>query len=280
VGVGPWGSLLARKLTGAGALVAWYVRNSGPDVEGLGQRVTIDSLWQPGRVDGIVIAAPPEITLQLARQAAAAGMAVLATKPLQLPAPVQITAPFFVDYVRLWAKGYTQLKALVAGHAIEKIQIEFFGPGPWRTFSSLDDFGSHALAFVHDLLGSQQVLTDLQASPVRHFERNATLHAVKARVGDTDLALEVGNGAEFRRLRLLVVAKGLGSVVYEEAAPNGTLMLNGEMILSEPQDPLAAMSAQFIEHAAQGLVDERFVNLSVAVTRSLAHIHQAEALVE
>jgi hypothetical protein len=279
VGVGPWGSLLARKLTGAGALITSYVRHSGPDVDGFGQRVTIDSLWQPGTVDGIVIAAPPQITLQLARQAAAAGMAVLATKPLQLPAPVQITAPFFVDYVRLWSKGYEQLKARVAGQAIQKIEIEFFGPGPWRAFSSLDDFGSHALAFVHDLLGSQQVLTDLQASPVRHFERNATLHAVKARAGHADIAIEVGNGAEFRRMRLVVVADGVGTVAYEELAPNGVLSVNGVTMLDEPQDPLAAMSAQFIEHARRGLADERFVQLSVAVTRSLAAIHQAEACV-
>jgi len=264
VGVGPWGSLLARKLTGAGALITSYVRHSGPDVDGFGQRVTIDSLWQPGTVDGIVIAAPPEITLQLARQAAAAGMAVLATKPLQLPAPVQITAPFFVDYVRLWSKGYEQLKARVAGHAIQKIEIEFFGPGPWRAFSSLDDFGSHALAFVHDLLGSQQVLTDLK---------------VKARAGHADIAIEVGNGAEFRRMRLVVVADGVGTVAYEELAPNGVLSVNGVTMLDEPQDPLAAMSAQFIEHARRGLADERFVQLSVAVTRSLAAIHQAEACV-
>lgn len=276
VGVGPWGSLLARKLTGAGALIASYVRHSGPDVDGFGQRVTLDKLWSPGFVDGLVIATPPDITLQLAQQAAAAGMAVLATKPLQLTAPIQITAPFFVDYVRLWSKCYAQLKARVAGHAIRQIHIEFYGPGPWRAFSSLDDFGSHALAFVHDLLGSQQVLNDVQASPVRHFERNATLHAATARVGDTRIALEVGNGAEFRRLRLVVEAEGVGTVVYEELGPNGAVSVNGEMILNEPQDPLATMSAQFIEHARQGLADDRFVRLSVAVTRSLGLIHQAE----
>ncbi len=277
VGVGPWGSLMARKMTGAGALVTCYVRQGGPDIEGLGQRVSTDSLWQPGLVDGIVIAAPPAVTLALAQMAASEGKAALATKPLQLTDPLKITAPLLVDYVRLWAQGYRQLKSMVVGHVIARIEVEFYGPGPLRAFSSLDDYGPQALAFVHDLLGTERSLSEVRASPVRRFDSGATLHAAQARVGATTIELQVGNGAPSRRMRLLVVVEGGGTVIYEESAPNGILSLNGEVILDEAQDPLADMATQFINDTRRCVVDDRFVRLSVAVTRSLASIHQAES---
>jgi hypothetical protein len=277
VGVGPWGSLLARKFTGAGALVVCYARQGGPDVEGVGERVSTDSLWEPGLVDGLVIAAPPSVTLALAQTAAVQGKAVLATKPLQLAEPLKISAPFLVDYVRLWAKGYRRLKSLVAGHAIARIEVQFCGSGPLRAFSSLDDYGPQALAFVHDLLGTDQSLGEVRASPVRRFGSGATLHAAQARVGATSIELQVGNGAPSRRMRLLVVVDGGGTLVYEEAAPNGILSLNGEVILDEAQDPLADMATQFINDTRRRVVDDRFVRLSVAVTRSLASIRRAES---
>jgi hypothetical protein len=276
VGVGPWGSLLARKFRGAGALVVCYSRQAGPDVQGLGQRVSTDSLWEPGLVDGIVIAAPPAVTLELAQMAAVEGKAVLATKPLQLTAPLKISAPFLVDYVRLWAKGYQQLRTLVAGHAIARIEVEFYGSGPFRAFSSLDDYGPQALAFVHDLLGTEQPLSEIQASPVRRFHSGATLHGAQGRLGNTTIKLQVGNGAPARRMSLLVVTERGSKVVYEEAGPNGILSVDGEVMLNEAQDPLTDMATQLIHDTQGGVVNDRFMHLSVAVTHSLTHIHQAE----
>jgi hypothetical protein len=78
-------------------------------------------------------------------------------------------------------------------------------------------------------------------------------------------------------MRLLVVVDGGGTLVYEEAAPNGILSLNGEVILDEAQDPLADMATQFINDTRRRVVDDRFVRLSVAVTRSLASIRRAES---
>lgn len=277
VGVGPWGRLLARKFTEAGALVTCHVRQGTPDAEGLGPRVTAESLWEPGLVDGILVAAPPDVTLAVARKAAAQGKAVLATKPLQLTVALEITAPFLVDYVRLWAKGYRQLKSRLAGRAIARIDVDCYGPGPLRAFSSLDDYGPHALAFVHDLLGMEERLREVQASPVRRFGSGATLHAAQARLGNASIHLQVGNGAPARRVRLRVLTEEGSAVVYDESAPDGNLSIDGEVMLGEPQDPLRDMASQFIHDTRRGVVDDRFVRLSVAVTQSLASIHQAES---
>lgn len=276
VGVGPWGRLLARKLTEAGARVVAYTRASGPDVDGLGVRIPLTDLWSSGRFDGLIAAAPPAVTLALSTQAASHGMAVLATKPLMLTTPLAITAPFFVDHARLWSRCYGLLKQRIAGHAIRSIDVAMVGNGPIRAFSSLDDYGPHALAFVHDLLGHETVLEQLVAEPILRRADGATLHRARAQASPVALRLHVGNAADGPTRRLSIKVDGIGTEVYEEGPSMASWLHNGKVVLQEPQDPLAAMAAQFISEFQQRVADPRHVALSVAVARSLRAINKAE----
>jgi len=276
VGVGPWGRLLARKMGDAGAKIVAYARGNGPDVDDLGMRVSLDCLWRIDQLDGIIAAATPEVTMNLACHAAAEGLAVLATKPLMLAEPVAIKAPFFVDYVRLWSRGYVLLKGHVAGRRLYSIDIDLFGNGPLRPYPSLDDYGSHALAFVHDLLGQEAVLQNLQTEPVALRADGATIHCVMATVGTVSVRIRVGNGADSAGRRLTVGVEGLGTVSYEESSTAAAFRVNQTTLLEERQDPVATMAAQFVLHFQSGLADPRFVGLSLAVTRSLEAIRHAE----
>lgn len=274
VGVGPWGRLLARKLGEAGATVAAHVRASGPQVEGLGQRLELPALWDGG-FDGVIAAAPPDATLAVATQAAAAGLAVLATKPLRIDHPLALTRPFFVDHVRLWSPCYLQLKERVAGRAIRAIRIDFCGNGPLRSFSGLDDYGPHALAFVHDLLGCSAALEDVDTAPVVTRADGATLHGARARLAGAALEIRVGNGAQTPCRQLDVEVERSGTLTYLETPAGATLRENGITLVDGPQDPLATMAHEFLDHCRQGIADPRHVRLSVAVTRSLRDIAAA-----
>ena len=274
-GVGPWGRLLARKFQEAGAEIAAYARAGGPDVEGLGPRLTIDGLCDAPGIAGVILATPPDVTLRLARRAAASGLAVLATKPLQLGAAIDLRAPFVVDYVRLWSPFYAQLKARAAGHVVRRIRVVCCGPGPFRSFSSLDDYGPHALAFVHDLLGEQVPLSQVQATTLHSEERRGNMHLARGVAGETLLDIEVGNAAVERCVRLEVEVDRLGTLAYSESGPTAALTLDGVTLDAGPHDPLAAMAAQFLGEARDGRADARFVKLSMAVTRSLDHVRAA-----
>ena len=109
--------------------------------------------WMPWRdqladksIDAIVAVAPPEITTEVAMACAAAGKAVMATKPL-FDHPERITAPFYVDFWRLWANAHQEAKSSV-GHLAPYV---LKGSGPVRSFSGALDYGPHVMAALLDL---------------------------------------------------------------------------------------------------------------------------------
>lgn len=277
VGVGPWGTLLAQKFTQAGAEIVHHVRQNGPDVEHWGSRVPLDALWEANDLSGVLLATPPHLTLPLAHKAATAGLAVLACKPLWLEEPLVLRAPFFVDYVRLWSPAYALLKTKVHGHRIRRIDAVFVGKGPYRNFSCLDDYGSHLLALTHDLLGHESMPTHVVASAGPQDDAGGTVHHVRGVFNnEVPFALKTGNGAPDKHMRFTVEVDDVGSLQYEEKGGKVSLTLDGDTLLAQAHDPLMSMTTTFIEQCRQGVFNTQFVDLSVAVDRSLKTIHQAE----
>lgn len=277
VGVGPWGTLLAQKFTQAGAEIVHHVRQNGPDVEHWGTRLPLDALWEVNGLGGVLLATPPHLTLPLAQKAAAAGLAVLACKPLWLSEPMVLRAPFFVDYVRLWSPAYALLKARVYGHRIRRIDAVFVGKGPYREFSSLDDYGSHLLALTHDLLGCEAMLSNVAAGAVQRDEAGGTIHSACGLFNDEIyFTLKTGNAALDKYMTFTAEVGGLGCLRYEEKRGSVSITLDGAILLAQSHDPLTTMATTFIRNCEQGVIHPRFVDLSIAVHRSLHSIHQAE----
>jgi predicted dehydrogenase len=249
--------MLAAKFRAAGAEIVAHDRHSRHDERdafyghGFGDRVPWPLMLK--RVDAIIAATPPDITLAIATAAAQAGVPVWATKPLALEQPIPITAPFFVDYVKLWSPIWTRFKR--AQTLITDVEIEFYGDGPVRTFPGLLDYGAHALAYAHDLLGTEKLNIRTAAVTVKRRD-GSHLVTTDAYDNGVPITITTGNGASVSRRRVIVN----GSAVYED----------------DPQeDPLGIAVREFLQHVRDKRAEPRWVNLSLAVAASLSKIQSA-----
>lgn len=102
-------------------------------------------------IDAIIAVATPEVTTEVALACAAAGKPVMATKPL-FDHPEQIRAPFYVDFWRLWSRGWQHMKGPPHPHH-SSWSFRMLGNGPIREFPGLFDYGPHLMAFLGDLYG-------------------------------------------------------------------------------------------------------------------------------
>lgn len=158
VGCGKWARKLAESFRACGAEVVHFDRKK-PDFKRADPRgmqpgeVRLDTAlpldgfgeYQPWweqiknpRIDAIVAVAPPEITTEVAMACAAAGKPVMATKPL-FDHPERITAPFYVDFWRLWSEAQRDR---------ESDNFCLHGAGPIRSFPGSFDYGPHVMAAV------------------------------------------------------------------------------------------------------------------------------------
>jgi predicted dehydrogenase len=207
-------------------------------------------------IDALVVAAPPDVTLGVTLAAVAAGVPVFVTKPLMLTEALELKAAFFVDYVKLWSPIWHKFKR--AHTLITDVEIEFYGDGPVRTFPGLLDYGAHALAYAHDLLGTSKL--DIRTATVT-TKRTDGSHIVTVNAFDNKVPVTIttGNGAKSKRRRVTVN----GAFIYED----------------DPyEDPLKIMVHEFIDHVRAGRADPRLMRLTCAVTASLNTIRSACAL--
>jgi len=250
VGTGPWGRKLADKFRSVGLEISVYSRKGGDSVEGLGVRVNWeDMLFGKNKVEAIVVAAPPEVSLKIAIHAVNAGVPILATKPLMLDRQLSLRAPFFVDYVGLWSPKW---KAFKDRAALEPVTVEFYGKGPVRDFPGLLDYGSHALALVRDLLGRYQALS------ITNVRTERGLVYVEGDINGVSVDILTGNGAEFSRRRVI-----MGAQIYED---------------DKSEDALGILVRDFIEHVKAGHSDRSLLELTSVIAKDLRTIQAACAL--
>lgn len=271
IGVGRWARKLAESFRACGAEVVAFDRKSGFErsrcpyncdngYESTGMRCPqgCDAGWenlghaegfgayQPWRdqladksIDAIIAVAPPDVTTQVALACAAAGKPVMATKPLW-DHPERITAPFYVDFWRLWSEAHqAALRGRIDFHA-----LNLYGSGPLRDFPGAFDYGPHVMAAVLDLAGDEVV--ELRAA--------RKLPCDQGELFEADLL--VGEGK-----RLVHTKFGNGSIQsirtlwgHDEAPTH----LGGE-----PRDAIMQkMCRAFISDVQEGYVDTRLLRLS------------------
>lgn len=264
IGTGPWGQTLARAFQKQGAEIVAYARSKPESVPGFGRRMAWEQMPRAAGIDAIVTAGPPIVTFGAVMDCVAARTPVLATKPLMLTGPLRLSAPLYVDYVHLWSPCYLRLKEAVAGQKIASIAVDFYGCSPDRGFSSLLDYGPHALAFVFDLLGCSRLEN---ASRIRGGKGR---HAIGGVVKGVPVCLTVGNGFYVASKRLLRVKLANGRELrYEEEKPVGIFSDGAAKIVTVPHNPLGALVKEFLEAAASGTVTTRAMDLSLAISEAL-----------
>ena len=308
VGVGPWGITLASSLQRFGAQVVAYDRKrfNNHGIVGtpaprpyalsaplLTNRIPWPHMIASQDIDALIIATPPETALEIATTCAAAGKAVLVTKPLGLEStPVHLTAPFYVDYLHIWSPCWHGLRTLCRRREMTRIEVHFFGRGPIRSFPALDDYGSHAFAMLHDLIGYQQVLIERAENEPGYDGRMVTM--VSAKTADNGIVIELvaGNRNPSRGLqsgngeRSVQVTFSDGSHARYEEKLEGTersgYLTHGhrhERVSHDARiitsyDPLSRMSKAFLRDLSEKKVNPAWAEMSVLVHTSLRAVHR------
>jgi hypothetical protein len=145
VGVGRHAQKLAAVFRELGCDIVGHIRADGsPPAEGFGR------LGDVGDADRLVICCPPKLAVAWAQTV---GRPMLVSKPLLATDPAGLEH-VSVDLWRLWSPAWVAFKQACAGRQINSLRVVFTGNGPFReTHSGALDYGPHAMAFVHDLLG-------------------------------------------------------------------------------------------------------------------------------
>lgn len=144
IGVGKHAQKLAAVFRELGCDIVTHVRASSDPAPSFGERDRLDL------AERLVVCCPPRQALAYAQTVR---VPMLVSKPLLATEPTGLEH-VSVDLWRLWSPAWRALKQAVAGRQIDSLRVVFTGNGPFReTHNGALDYGPHAMAFVHDLLG-------------------------------------------------------------------------------------------------------------------------------
>ena len=249
VGVGKWSQKLATAFRACGAEIVAHCRRQGsPPKAGWVKAMHWADMIADPSIDAIIAVAPPEVTTEVAMACAAAGKAVMATKPL-FDHPETIRAPFYVDFWRLWSEAHT------AGSDYRSFDLH--GSGPVRDYPGTFDYGPHVMAAVLDKFPEAKMdpnYSDVQTMRTPHGElRSVRFYCSRDRV----VTALFGNGS------LLPERKIWGKV--ETATHIGAELKS---------DVLQRFCQSFLNDISEGFVDTRLLNLSRDGMRELRRIRE------
>lgn len=278
VGVGPWGRVVASAFEKAGVTIAAHDRRDKTKdlVRDLGDLVPWQDMVESTSVDIVAAVASPEISKQVFAACQAKGKPCFLTKPFEVEkAPRDMSAPAYVDYVQLASPVYEKFKrSATHDYEIESLRVDFHGSGPERSFSGIIDYGSHALAFVHNLLGLHELEISKAYSPLHPSRRGLRdLVDVEAKVKGVPVYICTGNGSSGAKRKIEAQLVRGPRLSYSELNRVAVFEIDDKLAMRMPgHDPLSLMVERFLWDVDVGRVDPYFVELSVAVTRSLKQI--------
>lgn len=246
VGVGKWAQKLATAFRACGAEIVAYDRKALSEHNAAAcsaykmarEAPTAFGAYTPWRdqladksIDAIIAVATPEVTTEVALACAAAAKPVMATKPL-FEHPERISAPFYVDFWRLWSRAHADPRTL---------SIDLSGHGPFRGFPGAFDWGPHVVAAVLDKYDSPEIT---------YAKVNRRGEGERCRVdfgcGEDTVAVAFGNCSPSASGRSLWGWREGASVLAGEAK----------------SDMIQAFCQAFLDDVAEGFVDDRLLRLS------------------
>lgn len=283
VGVGPWGRVVASSFEKAGVTLRAYDRgDKSKPMHDLGSHMPWEEMVKSYEIDIIACAAPPPVTTVVLTACQTIRKPCFLTKPLMLEeTPKDLRSPVYVDYVHLASPLYEKFKkSATRDYEIEKLSVTFEGNGPVRGFPGVLDYGAHALAMIHDLVGLAP-LEELHATslPTAGSKPGHELVHVDAMARKIRIAISTGNGAPAasRRMEAQLVRGPL--ITYQESGNVATMEINQKVSGRMPgHDPLGIMVERFIWDCEVGRVNPYFLELSASVTRSLREIRESAGL--
>lgn len=166
--------------------------------------------------DGIIVATGPLAHVEIAKYILERHIPLMIEKPLALSLQeiepllsLQHNATILVNYTHLFANHFLELKAHL--NNVSTIFAESRGPGPIRSYSSLFDYGSHAVAMCLYLLNE----VPLSIGVIQEGEEPANSFNINLQFAHTTVHLTVGNNEITKKLWLEAYINN-GFLVYND----------------------------------------------------------------
>ena len=169
IGAGRWGRNYVKTIAALDGVRLVELSSTNPQSAQLvpeGCRISSDwrSILDSRRIDGLIVATPPDLHVEMVRASVQAGLPVLVEKPLSLNSMetgslrefvLQHDGFVMVGHTHLFNPAFRKLKAIAPRFGkIRSISSEAGNYGPFRTDTPvLWDWGAHDVAMCLDLLG-------------------------------------------------------------------------------------------------------------------------------
>lgn len=286
VGLGRWGQVLLRNLSGRADLTLAAVATSRPPPvlpAGCGAVAAWQDLLNLD-LDGVVVATPPASHAEICAAALRRNLGLLVEKPLTLDlAEARALAAMaetcdglvMVDHIHLFSPAFRRLKQLARQLGpVRAVAARAGNHGPYRSDAGvLWDWGAHDVAMLLDLLGDDPDL--LRAT---RLERRAVAggmgETIRLDLGFGPVTARVEIGTLMDKTRRFQVECAAGTLVYDDL-DSAKLRLDGQPMDISGQSPLDIAISEFARRLTDGDRDRDGLRLGVRVVDILARA-QAE----
>ena len=265
IGYGTWGRNYHRMVDPLRDVSIHSVCRLRPEVtpRGIRERVLVTSDLREALdgADAAVVATPPSSHREVACACLEAGLPVMLEKPVALTmedsdavfAAAELAGlPVLVNNVHLFSTAFEGLWSMVRSWHPVEIESEGGGPGPFRDYSSLLDYGPHDVSMALSVLG-----TDVGPSSVEKLPSpSGEVFRVSVAGGRGSARMTVGNGLPSKRRRFEVRC-GSRTAVYDDLARR-KLAVDGRPVASPDEPPLRRAVLAFHRLVQTGQDDWRF----------------------
>lgn len=291
IGAGRWGANLIRTIDRLPGTRLGRVATRKPRAESdipKGCEITNDwqDLLSARDIDGIVLAVPTPVQVEIAAQTIAAGIPTFLEKPMALEiataeglreAAVAGQVPVLIDHIYLFHPAYRAMRA-ACGDNIVRVDSTGGNAGPFRSeIPPLWDWGPHDITMSLDLLNEFPSEITARSETGLGPSNSGTVYDVTMTFPSGAIAHSIfGNGMQ-SRIRRLVAKTADQTFVFDDQAPDQlVLQRNGRSspITHADEPSLDRAILEFASAIQDGQQPLRALDLAVDSVRVLAAIRQ------
>jgi len=297
IGAGRWGRNYIRTVEGLPGAVLRRVASCNPATKELvPDDCHIDFDWrevvQAKDLDGVVIATPPALHIEMASVAVEAGLPVLVEKPLSLDigeaeALGRLVAKHagyvMVEHTQLYNPAFVALKrtAFLLGE-VRSIYAEAGSWGPFREDANvLWDWGAHDVAMCLDLI--REFPSKVSARRLRQNTKGGeTIELTMIFSNDVAATVNISNMREDKVRRFAFRCRD-GALLFDDLAADKLVLNSSVAVLDTITDameysgemPLARAVQKFVEDIRAGKQDGGSLRLGIDVVRILSQFQRS-----
>jgi predicted dehydrogenase len=263
IGYGAWGRNYHRTVDSLRDVSIHSVCRLRPELtpSGIRERVAVTSdLTEALRgADAAVVATPPSSHREVACACLEAGLPVMLEKPVALSledsdaifaASERVGIPVLVNNVHLFSTAFEALRTMTRSWYPVEIESEGGGPGPFRDYSALLDYGPHDVSMALSVLGGPPDSSSVRRVPSPSGE----VWRISLSAGRSSASSTVGSGLTSRRRRFEVRC-GARVAVYDDMARR-KLTVDGRPVSSPDEPPLKRAVLAFHRLVRTGTVED------------------------